>query len=70
MRNFVFGGVAGAIAMFAVSAGVHSQQIPAATMMSEAQASGVVDLRALEATINLCAAAGLLLRNRPAQVDW
>jgi hypothetical protein len=55
MRNFVYGGVVGAVAMFAVSAGGHSQQIPTASMMSEAQTSGIVSIRALEATINVAA---------------
>lgn len=55
MRNFVYGGIVGAIAMFAVGAAIHPQQIEAASMMSEAQASGVVNIRALESTINVAA---------------
>lgn len=55
MRNFVYGGVVGAVAMFAVSAGVNSQQIPAASMLSQAQANGIVNIRAMEAAINVAA---------------
>jgi hypothetical protein len=57
MRNFVYGGIVGAIAMFAISVGVQSKQIQTASiqtasMMSHAQASDIVNTHALTMAIH------------------
>ena len=55
MRKFVYGGAVAAVALFAISAAVHSQQVQAANVSMTSQASDIVNIRALEASINVAA---------------